>query len=77
LSADNPERLAIGVLDRTLEASLDYDDAPTQVAFEVTDKAPQPGVNPYWLRVEQTDGEMGWTSPIFVDYMAPVTESAT
>jgi hypothetical protein len=77
LTNEQTERLAIGVLDRTLEASLDSAGAPSNVAFEFTDESPQPGVNPYWLRVEQTDGEMGWTSPVFVDYLAPVTESAT
>ena len=27
----------------------------------------QPGINPYYVRVVQTDMEMAWSSPIFVD----------
>ncbi|MDF1862066.1 MAG: hypothetical protein P1U87_17750 [Verrucomicrobiales bacterium] len=31
-----------------------------------TDKAPTSGENRYYLRVEQSDGNMGWTSPVWV-----------
>ena len=31
------------------------------------DPAPVVGLNPYWIWVTQADGEMAWSSPIFVD----------
>jgi len=37
-----------------------------EVSFEVTDLDCKPGVNAYWVKVEQTDGEMAWSSPIYV-----------
>jgi hypothetical protein len=33
-----------------------------------TDDAPLTGENRYYLRVQQLDGNMGWTSPIWVTY---------
>ena len=32
------------------------------------DEQPLPGENRYYLRVEQTDGNMGWTSPVWVTF---------
>ena len=32
-----------------------------------TDPEPLPGSNRYYLRVEQSDGNMGWTSPVWVN----------
>ncbi|MBI2322890.1 MAG: DUF3604 domain-containing protein [Chloroflexi bacterium] len=32
------------------------------------DPAPQRGMNAYWLRVVQVDGEMAWSSPIYVEF---------
>ena len=37
-------------------------------AEEFTDPDPIKGENRYYLRIEQTDGNMGWTSPIWVTY---------
>ena len=34
-----------------------------------TDRQPVIGENRYYLRVEQTDGNMGWTSPVWVTYV--------
>ena len=33
-----------------------------------TDEKPVVGENRYYVRVEQTDGNMGWTSPVWVTY---------
>lgn len=35
---------------------------------EYLDEAPEEGENRYYVRVEQTDGNMGWTSPVWVQY---------
>ena len=40
------------------------DTAQFEVTF--TDEAPVAGENRYYLRVEQVDGNMGWTSPVWV-----------
>jgi len=33
-----------------------------------TDEKPLEGENRYYVRVVQVDGNMGWTSPIWVQY---------
>lgn len=42
------------------------DTAELDVTF--TDEKPIAGENRYYVRVEQTDGNMGWTSPVWVTY---------
>ena len=32
----------------------------------ITDRAPDDGTHPYYVRVQQFDGEMAWSSPVFV-----------
>ena len=66
-----PVTMEIGGLNRRVTISL----APTpqeagDVKFSFADPSPNPGINPYWVRVVQTDMEMAWSSPIYVDYVA-------
>lgn len=66
-----PVTMEIGGLNRRVTISL----APTiqeagDVKFSFTDPSPNPGINPYWVRVVQTDMEMAWSSPVYVDYVA-------
>ena len=68
---DGPRVIDIGTLNRRVTVSLAPQPTAESVEFSVTDDAPLPGVNPYWLRVVQTDQEMAWSSPIYVDYVAP------
>ena len=42
--------------------------APGAAAFSFTDAQIQPGRNAYYVRVMQEDGEMAWSSPIYVNY---------
>ncbi|MSU59855.1 MAG: hypothetical protein EXS35_17095 [Pedosphaera sp.] len=42
-----------------------------EIADGFTDAAPLPGENRYYLRVEQTDGNMAWSSPVWVTVKAP------
>ncbi len=72
LGAHGPAKVDIGVIDRSLEVCLDADVRSSTADFQFTDDAPNPGVNPYWVRVVQSDLETGWTSPVFVDYCPPV-----
>ena len=40
----------------------------TEMRFTYTDQEPQPGESYYYVRVEQKDGQLCWSSPIWVDY---------
>ena len=70
--ADGPRVIDLGELDRKVTVELAPEPGPDRVEFRVVDNAPRPGINPYWVRVTQSDMEMAWTSPVFVDYVAPV-----
>jgi hypothetical protein len=41
---------------------------PSSLRFTFTDDQIQPGVNPYYVRVTQADGERAWSSPIYITY---------
>ncbi len=65
-----PRVIEIGKVNRRLTLSFSPDESrPKEVQFTYTDEHPEPKENPYWLRVIQTDMEMAWTSPIFVQAM--------
>ena len=38
------------------------------VAFAFRDDTAEPGESYYYVRLQQTDGQMAWASPIWVDY---------
>jgi len=37
-----------------------------EASFEYVDLAAQPGENYYYVRVQQADGQLAWSSPIWV-----------
>jgi len=49
----------------TIRRFTPKDDGP-EFTTEFTDPSPLPGENRYYVRVEQTDGNMAWTSPVWV-----------
>ncbi|MDA1013502.1 MAG: DUF3604 domain-containing protein [Planctomycetota bacterium] len=63
-----PIDLDLGILDRRFQVALGKQPGPTSTRFEFTDANAQPGVNRYWIRVVQSDLEMAWSSPLFIDY---------
>jgi hypothetical protein len=51
---------------RILIRRLPEGTSPQKVEFRYVDEGFQEGVNPYWIKVVQSDGEIAWSSPIFV-----------
>ena len=39
-----------------------------QSSFEFRDEEVEPGESYYYVRVEQSDGSLAWSSPIWVNY---------
>jgi hypothetical protein len=67
--ARGPKVVDIGPLERKVSVALAPErGGPDTARFSFVDSSPQPGINPYWVRVVQSDMEMAWTSPVFVDY---------
>jgi hypothetical protein len=70
--ADRPLCVNLGPVDRRITVSTAPGAGNPHLAqFTFVDRSPRPGTNPYWVRVVQEDQEMAWSSPIFVDYVAP------
>ncbi len=58
-----------GGVQQKVAVSLDREQpGPASTAFTFTDTSPEKGVNPYYVRVTQEDGEMAWSSPIYVEW---------
>jgi hypothetical protein len=56
-----------GLLDQHVEIStVSKEPNPADVTFTFTDPSPDNGTTPYYVVVMQDDGEMAWSSPIFV-----------
>lgn len=68
--ADSPREVPLGILDRRIILDMAPEPGPTEVELEFRDDSPRPGVNQYWIKVVQSDLEMAWTSPVFVDFVA-------
>ncbi len=47
---------------------LSHKPGTDELTLEWQDDNPQDGVNPYWLWITQSDGELAWTSPVYVNW---------
>lgn len=64
-----PLLIDAGLVERKVVVTRLYaEQGPTRTSFRYTDDGVRPGLNPYWVRVTQSDGEMAWSSPLFVNY---------
>jgi hypothetical protein len=59
-----------GVNQRVRISAITSRELPRGLEFTYTDDNPREGVNPYWVRVVQSDGGMAWSSPVYVEYRA-------
>lgn len=57
-----------GVNQRVKVSEISGGDLPRSLEFRYVDGHPKPGVNPYWVRVVQSDGAMAWSSPVYFNY---------
>jgi hypothetical protein len=48
-------------------------DGPSELSFEWRDESPAPGINPYWVWVTQMDGELAWSSPVYLTWQDQAT----
>ncbi|MEZ4521869.1 MAG: DUF3604 domain-containing protein [Thermomicrobiales bacterium] len=47
---------------------LSHQPGVSELALDWQDENPSRGINPYWLWITQADGELAWTSPVYVDW---------
>jgi hypothetical protein len=66
---DHPLSVALGPVDRRLEVyTVPEQPGPRSVQSSHRDEEVHHGVNAYYVKVIQTDGEMAWSSPVYVRY---------
>lgn len=57
-----------GVNQRVKVSTISGGELPKSIQFTYTDESPEKGPNPYWVRVVQSDGNMAWSSPVYVEF---------
>ncbi|GAB4136739.1 MAG: DUF3604 domain-containing protein [Planctomycetaceae bacterium] len=73
---NGPVELELGVLNRKVTIDWAPEGGSPLADFLVREDDPLPGINAYWMKVLQVDGEMAWSSPVYADFVAPVGESS-
>jgi len=67
---DNIKVVKLGPVDKMVRIVPLYDSRDVvKVDLTYTDHDVKPGVNPYWVKVVQWNGEIAWSSPIFIKYV--------
>ena len=66
---EKPIVVDAGGVDQKIEVcEVSPEDWRMDISFEYVDEEVEVGVNPYWVRVQQVDCEMAWSSPVYVHY---------
>ena len=66
---ESPLIVEAGKIEQKVEISrISGKESPINVNFTYTDREVRPGINPYYVRVVQSDGEKAYSSPIFVKH---------
>jgi len=64
---NGPARIDAGGLDQHVQVwRASAAPTPSNLTFAFTDRSTSPGTHAYFVRVMQADGEMAWSSPIYV-----------
>lgn len=67
------ERRGPGLEQQVVVQRLAHRDGPHDVDFTWRDSSPHPGLNPYWIWVTQTDGELAWSTPVYASWSSGAT----
>jgi hypothetical protein len=68
---NEPLVINAGEIDQKVEVSrIPEIEPPSHVKFEFTDEEVKAGMNPYYIRVLQNDGEKAWSSPLYINYIS-------
>lgn len=64
-----PTIIEIGPVNRFIKLQAIKDGPlPSSLGFKIVDEKINKGVNPYWVKVTQSDGSNAWSSPIYACY---------
>ena len=57
-----------GGINQMVQIDFALEQTSKQAQFSFTDGNIEKGVNAYWVKVTQADGNMAWSSPIYIKY---------
>jgi len=64
---DHPLVVEAGGVDQRVKVSaISRSRLPRCLEFSYVDEKPQEGMNPYWVKVVQSNGGIAWSSPVYV-----------
>ncbi len=66
---DGPITKAAGGINQKVTISLAHECFEKSVEINFEDKDVEVGTNPYWVKVTQSDGNLAWSSPMYIDYV--------
>jgi hypothetical protein len=66
LAVQHVERAGALLEQRVVLRRLSHQQSSPDASFVWRDDAPRAGINPYWIWVTQADGEMAWSTPVYV-----------
>jgi hypothetical protein len=64
-----PKVIQVGPVNRRVKVqAISAGPLPSSLEFTVKDGGIHGGVNPYWVKVTQSDGALAWSSPVYVNH---------
>jgi len=64
-----PKVVEVGPVNRRIKVqAISGGPLPSSLEFKVKDEGIHGGVNPYWVKVTQSDGSLAWSSPVYVEH---------
>lgn len=67
------EQHGAGLEQQVVVRRLAHRDGPSEATFTWRDNSPVSGLNPYWIWVTQSDGELAWSTPVYATWSAHPT----
>jgi hypothetical protein len=65
----DPQVVEVGPVNKKVKIqAITNQQLPQSLEFEVRDSEIKAGMNPYWVKVTQSDGSLAWSSPVYVEY---------
>jgi hypothetical protein len=64
-----PQTIEVGPVNQKVKLQAITDKVlPKSLEFSIKDPSIEEGLNPYWVKVTQSDGSLAWSSPVYVHY---------
>ncbi len=62
-----------GLEQQVVVRRLAHRSGPNDVSFTWRDVSPVDGLNPYWIWLTQSDGELAWSTPVYATWSPAIS----